>query len=133
MAEQLDRLVRAYRKIRDKKADLAKEHKDEVAGLDKQLKVIEQALLQHCKDSGSSGGKTPFGTFSRTERSKYWTSDWERFHGFLLENNELGLLEKRISRVNLEAYLEEHPDAVLPGLNKDVEYAIVVRKPTGRE
>jgi len=66
--------------------------------------------------------------FYRSVKSKYWTSDWEAMHKFILEHGVPELLDKRLNQTNMKQFLEENPEVLPQGLNKDTEYAIAVRK-----
>ena len=125
----LDKLIRVYVKIRDEKTKLTKDYQEQIAKLDESLDKISQELLTYCKETNQEGGRTESGTFYRTVRSKFWTSDWEAMHKFIRDTGELGLLEKRIQQTNMRAWLEDNPQKVPPGLNTNSEYAIVVKKP----
>jgi hypothetical protein len=124
----LDKLVSTYVKLRDKKAEIRKEWEAEEAELDAKLNLVKDALLEHCKTTGAESVRTAEGTFYRSIKSKYWTSDWESMNNFILENNALDLLEKRLHQTNMRSFLEEHPDKLPPGLNVDSEYTITVRR-----
>lgn len=128
MSYDVEKLVKVYVKIRDAKAELAKEFSDKEKDLNAQLAKIEAALLEHCKDTGQEGGKTKSGTFYRTVDERYWTSDWESMNSFILEHGEVGLLERRLSKKNLKQFMEERPDLHPPGLNIDRTYKIGVRR-----
>lgn len=124
----LEKLVRVYVKIRDAKAELAKEFKAKEEHLNEQLAAIKSTLLDYCKDNGVDSVRTPAGLFFRTTKTRYWTGDWESMHRFILENELPEFLEKRLNQSVVKGYLEENPEAVPPGLNSDTEYSITVRK-----
>jgi len=124
----LDKLVSTYVKLRDKKAEIRKEWEAEEAELDAKLNIVKDALLEHCKTTGAESVRTAEGTFYRSVKSKYWTSDWESMNNFIFENNALDLLEKRLHQTNMRSFLAEHPDKLPPGLNVDSEYTITVRR-----
>ena len=124
----LDRLVSVYIKIRDKKNELAAEFNEKEKALDAKLDKVKQALLEHCKATGTESVKTVSGTFWRTQRKRFWTSDWEAMNRFIVENEAVDLLEKRIHQGNMKEFLEENPDVLPPGLNADSEYSITVRR-----
>ena len=81
-----DKLVAVYVKIRDAKAAKTKEMEDAIKALDDQLDVIEQELLTICKTTGQDGGKTSAGSFTRSVKTRYWTSDWDSMYKFILES-----------------------------------------------
>lgn len=124
----LDKLVSVYIKLRDQKAELAAQFTVQEEDLDKKLKVIQTALLDHCKESGSESVRTASGTFFRSVRKKFWTGDWDSMNKFILEHDALGLLEKRIHQTNMRTFLEDNPTLLPPGLNVDSEYTITVRR-----
>lgn len=127
-AVSVDRLVSVYIKIRDKKIAIAAELKKQEAELNDKLDVVKGALLQHCKDNNSESVRTKFGTFFRTIRTKYWTSDWESMSDFIKENDAVDLLEKRLHQGNMRQFLDDNPDKLPPGLNVDSAYTITVRR-----
>ena len=124
----LDRLVSVYVKIRDKKAELATEFTAREKELNAKLDTLKAALLEHCKATGTESVKTASGTFWRTQRKRFWTSDWAAMNRFIVENEAVDLLEKRIHQGNMKEFLEENPDVLPPGLNADSEYSITVRR-----
>ena len=124
----LDRLVSVYIKIRDKKNELAATFAEQEKELEGKLDKVKQALLEHCKATGTESVKTASGTFWRTQRKRFWTSDWEAMNRFIVENEAVDLLEKRIHQGNMKEFLEENPEVLPPGLNADSEYSITVRR-----
>jgi hypothetical protein len=122
------KLVRVYIKIRDAKAAKQKELDDEIGNLDAQLSVIEQELLEICKATGQQGGKTPFGSFTRTTRTRYWTSDWGSMYKFIREHDTPEMLERRIHQQNFAEFLKEHPDRLPAGINVESRYSVTVRR-----
>lgn len=124
----LDRLVKIFVKMRDKRAEIKKVFDEQDKSIEAQMDTIKHTLLQHCKDTKVESGRTDHGTFSRTKRSKYWTSDWEAMHRFIITNNVPELLEKRVAQGNMKQFLEDNPALHPPGLEINSEYAITVRR-----
>jgi len=124
----LDRLVSVYVKIRDKKAELVAESAVKEKEFDVKLDKIKAALLDHCKATGTESVKTASGTFWRTQKKRFWTNDWEAMGKFIVDNQVVDLLEKRISQGNMRQFLEENPTLHPPGLNADSEYSLTVRR-----
>ena len=123
-----DKLVRVYIKIRDAKAALQKEYDDKLAQLDADLQVVEDALLEICKATGQDGGKTSFGSFTRSVKTRYWTSDWDAMYRFIQTHDAPHLLERRIHQGNFKEFLEANPGVMPEGLNADSKYTITVRR-----
>lgn len=119
-----DKLVKAYIKIRDKRAELSKQDNE----LEAQQEMIQQELLNICKETGSDGLRTQYGTVSRRIAKKYWTSDWESLYKFIKEHDAFHFLHQRISNLNVDKFLEENPDLHPPGLQADASYTVVVRR-----
>jgi len=124
----LDRVVSAYIKLRDKKRDLTTDFEAAQAVIDSKLHRLERALLGYCDSSGAESVRTESGTFYRSVRSKYWTSDWESMNRFIIKHEVPELLEKRVHQGNMKQFLEDHPDLLPPGLNRDSEYTVTVRR-----
>lgn len=127
-----DKLVTAYRKIRDAIDEKEAEHKDVMATLKGQLDTIGAKLLDICNTQNLDSLRTPVGTVTRRAVTRYWTNDWEAMYRFIKEQDMPQLLEQRIHNGNMKQYLEENPDELPIGLNADTKYAITVRKPTNK-
>ena len=123
-----EKLTRVYLKIRDEKAKLSAEYKEKEASLNQQMDKVKTALLDYCKEQGVESVKTSEGLFYRSVKTRYWTSDWEQMHKFVLEHEVPEFMEKRLNQANVKTFLEENPDIVPKGLNVDSESTISVRK-----
>ena len=124
----VERLTGVYIKIRDARTALAAKFKAEDGELQEQLEQIKRALLDYCETNGLDSARTTAGTFYRTVKTRYWTSDWESVYKFVIDQNMPELFEKRLNQTVLKELIEEDPDFALPGLNSDSEYVITVRK-----
>ena len=123
-----EKLTRVYLKIRNKKAQLSSDYKKQEEDLNQKLYKVKAALLDYCKEQGLESVKTSEGLFYRSVRTRYWTSDWEAMHKFVMEHDVPEFLEKRLNQTNVKTFLEENPETVPMGLNVDSEYIISVRK-----
>jgi hypothetical protein len=123
-----EKLVAVYVKIRDAKAVKTKELEDTIKDLDDQLDAIEQELLEICKVTGQDGGKTSAGSFTRSVKTRYWTSDWESMYKFILGHQVPELLERRIAQSNFKEFLKDNPDLLPEGVNVESKYSITVRR-----
>lgn len=133
MTYDADKLVAVYIRMRDTKEALSREYDGKLADINTQMEVIEQALLDICKANGQDGGKTAHGTFTRTVKSRYWTTDWESMKNFVRENDALDLLERRIHQTNMKQFLKENPNKVPEGLNVESKYSVIVRRATNKD
>ena len=66
----IDRFVRVFVKIRDEKAQVAREAKEKEAVLTEELDKIRRALLDYCKESGVEKVGTASGTFFRSVKTR---------------------------------------------------------------
>lgn len=124
----VDRLVAAYIKMRDKRAELLREYEEADGTVKAQMEAVESKLLDLCKEIGADTLGSKHGKVMRTVKTRYWTSDWESMHKFILEHKMPELLERRISQTTMKQLLEENPDLMPPGLNTDSRYAVTIRR-----
>jgi hypothetical protein len=124
----VDQIVEVYIKIRDARDEARKEADKIEADFESQLEVLEQQMLDVCKNTGATSLKTPHGTVIQSVKKRYWTNDWEKFYSFMFEHNIPELLERRIHQTNIKQFLEENPDMLPLGLNVEAEHSITVRR-----
>ena len=70
-----DKLAKVYIKMRDTLQQMQREFEEEEANIRAQMEIIEQKLLDICKETGADSIKTPFGTVMRSTKTRYWPSD----------------------------------------------------------
>jgi hypothetical protein len=124
----LAKMTKVYLKIKAERDKLSAEYKEADGELVSQQDKIKSALLGYLKENDLKSVKTDAGTFYRTVKQKYWTSDWENMHKFILEHEVPEFLDKRLNQKNVKEFLEEHPDLLPKGLNVDAEFALTIRK-----
>ena len=124
----LAKMTKVYLKIKAERDKLSAEYKEADDELVSQQGKIKSALLGYLKENDLKSVKTDAGTFYRTVKQKYWTSDWENMHKFILEHEVPEFLDKRLNQKNVREFLEEHPDLLPKGLNVDAEFALTIRK-----
>lgn len=128
----INQLVKAYRRIRDAIKEAEAEYEEKVGSMQADLDKVGAELLKFCNDKDLDSIRTPVGTVSRRVQTRYWTTDWEEMHKFILDNEVPYVLEKRINNNALRQYLEDNPDIFPPALQVDRKFVIQVRKPTNR-
>ena len=124
----LAKMTKVYLKIKAERDKLSAEYKEADDELVSQQDKIRSALLGYLKENELKSVKTDAGTFYRTVKQKYWTSDWENMHKFILEHEVPEFLDKRLNQKNVKEFLEENPDLLPKGLNVDAEFALTIRK-----
>lgn len=129
--ENADDLVKIYLAIRGERSILKEQYESRDNELKADQEKIEAALLALCNASGTTGGKTTSGTFTKQLKERFVCSDWGNFRKFIEDEASIDLLEQRIHQGNFKKFMAERKDEGLPpGVNAMREYTIVVRKPT---
>lgn len=128
-AVPLDKLAKIYRKIKAEIDQLTQEYDTKLEHLKAQQDELRFVMKDQMKALGVSSVRTPFGTVSMVHKTRYSTDDWDSFKKFIVENDVVDLLEKRIAQTNMSRYLEENPGLVPPGLNSFSDFEIRVTKP----
>ena len=123
-----DKMTKAYIKIRNKRAELKAAFTKEDGELAHQLDILKRALLSYCENNKVESVRTDEGLFFRSQRTKYWTSDWDAMHKFVVEHAVPELFERRLNQTKMKQFLEENPELKHEGLKIDSEYVISVRK-----
>jgi hypothetical protein len=122
------RLVKAYIKMRDAKAEITRKAEEEVSAIQEEMDLVEHALLDICKQTGQDGGKTAAGTFTRSVKTRYTTANWPAMYKFIKDQDAPELLEQRIHQTNMKSFLQENPNLLPEGLNVDSRYSVTVRR-----
>lgn len=128
MTVPVEKLVKAYIKIRQKRSELSAKFKEEESKLDSKIDKIKRALLGHCKEHNVESVRTSEGIFFRTVKQRFWTSDWEHMYKFIQTHNVPEFFEKRLNQTSVKQFLQDNPDLIPEGLNVDSEYVVSVRK-----
>lgn len=124
----VDLLCKVYRKIRDAKSELTKKYEAELAGLDQQLSFVAANLKDILTELNTKSMKTEHGTVYIQPKTRYYAMDWSVFGEWVVKNNVVDLLEKRVAQGNMQKWLEDNPTNPPPGLQADTEITVVVRK-----
>lgn len=124
----MDKMAEVYIKIRNKKQELTKAYDAEVALLDGKLKMIAGVMKDQLVAAGGSALKTPHGTVYMTKKVRYYPMDWSAFGEWIVTNNAIDLLEKRVAQGNMAKWMEESPTNPPPGLQAEAEMTVTVRK-----
>lgn len=129
-AVPLDKLTRVYMKMRAKIQEIEAEYEAKLDSLKEQQKEVKNAIKDLMLAQGSKSVRTDYGTVLLTEKTRFYTQDWDSFKTFVVEQDAVDLLERRIHQGNMAKFLEENPSLLPPGLNSDTEFDVSVRKPS---
>ena len=127
----LDELVKIYLTIRNERERLKSSWEVKDGELEQEMKLLEQSMLTVCNDTNASSIRTESGTVIRSLKERFTTNDWDNFKKFVLDNEAIDLLERRIHQGNFKEFMAEHQgEGLPPGVNVMKEFTIVVRKPS---
>jgi len=124
----VDLLCKVYRKIRDKKAEITKEYDVKIAELEKQQDTVAACLKDILVQHKVQTMKTEHGTAYLQPKIRYYAIDWSAFGEWVVKNNAVDLLEKRVAQGNMKQWLEDNPTNPPPGLEVDSQITVIVRK-----
>ncbi len=124
---KLSELVAKYIELRDKKAQFKAEYDAKVGKLDEVLDKIEATLLKTFDQAGMDSVKTEFGTAYTSTRTTASIADPDAFMTYCKANDAWHMLEKRVSKVAVEQYKDEHEE-VPPGVNYRAERTVNIRR-----
>jgi hypothetical protein len=124
-----DELVEAYLLIRSEREKLLREYEASDAKLKEDMSKLEAVMLDMCNAVNADSIKTKHGTVMRKLNERYFCQDWDNFYKYVLENEAVQLLERRIHQGNFKEHLAENEaDGLPPGVNVMREFGISVRK-----
>jgi hypothetical protein len=124
-----EELVTAYIALRDERAKLKEEYETADKKLVNDMEKIEQTMLSICNDVGADSIKTSVGTVIRKVNERFYCTDWENFGNYVLENEAVELLERRIHQGNFREHMANiEGQGLPPGVNVMREYGITVRR-----
>lgn len=124
----VDKLVRVYIKMREKREALTREYDTAYETISEKMRLVKNELLDQMRSANVESIRTTEGLVYRTVNKKYWTSDWDNFYNFIMEHNIPQVLERRVHQNNLKEFLENNPDLLPPGMNVDSEYSVTVQR-----
>ena len=124
-----DQLVEAYLLIRSERDKLRNEYELADARLKEDMSKLEAVMLDMCNSVNADSIKTRHGTVMRKLNERFFCQDWDHFYKFVLDNEAVQLLERRIHQSNFREFLKENEnDGLPPGVNVMREYGVSVRK-----
>jgi hypothetical protein len=124
----VNQLTSVYIKMRDKRSQVKQEWEAKDTKIKEQMELIEEKLLDLCKELNTNTLGTDHGTVIRSIKSRYWTNDWDSMYQFIKEHDAFGLLEKRIQQSHMKEFIQENPDVYPAGMNVENQFTVLVRR-----
>ncbi len=129
MTIPVDRLVKIYVKMREAKAAEVKAHDARIKETyDLPMAQIATELKARAQAEGVEGFKTDFGTVYMATDFKASCADWGAFYGWIMANDAMDFLERRISAGKVKDYMAANDGELPPGVNVFKELVARVRK-----
>lgn len=135
---KIDDIVEAYVGIRDSLGDARKKFKAYEAQCKADMLKLEVKLLEISRQLGVDSFKTKFGTAFKTDKDFARVSGpegWEALCKYMVENNDFGLVEKRVAKLHFKEVMateaEKEENGLAPiemGVEYVVEEVIQVRR-----
>lgn len=120
-------LVEMYIQLRDRRALRKAAFENEDAADKGKQEKMEGILMQRFNAEGIDSVKSAAGTAYTDTRVAASVADTTAFYGFCVENDEIGLMEIRASKTNIQAFKEANGD-LPPGVNWSETKTIKVRR-----
>lgn len=127
MTATIDRVVEAYRKLRDQKKDMQDRHKEELQPIEDKLEKLENHLHQQLLANGVDSMKTAHGTAYLSRTASVKVEDWECALDFIKANDLWHMLEKRLAKSAVEEFVAGQ-NQNLPGTEISYIQKVNVRK-----
>lgn len=131
MSLNVDQVVAAYMKLRQQKEVLEASIKEEVGAIKDKMTKMEAWIKEQADAQGVTSFKTKHGTAFLSTTDYANVADWDAVLTFIQEASAFDMLEKRVSKIAVRGYIEEHK-AVPPGINYGTKLEVQIRKPTAR-
>lgn len=123
-AANIEDVVKGYVTLRDKKGEIQKRHKEELAPINENMMKIEGWLQRDLQTRKVQSQKTAEGTAFLQKNSKATVRDRDAFMKHVKDNDAYDLLENRVAKSVVEDHLENTGE-IVPGVH--YEQTIVVR------
>jgi hypothetical protein len=124
-----EELVAAYIALRNERAKLKDDYEEADKKLVTDMEKLEKSMLDICNEIGADSIKTTHGTLMRRVNERFYCTDWDNFKNYVLENEAVELLERRIHQGNFKEHMAQiEGQGLPPGVNVMREYGITVRK-----
>lgn len=123
----LETVIDAVLKIRDKRAELRKKYMEEDEVLLAKMARLEVYLLEQMKKNNATQLGASNGTAYQQTVMKGNCSDWPTLWDFISQTGRFDFLEKRLSVGKVQEYYEETGE-LPPGVNINPELKVIVRR-----
>lgn len=131
MTLTVDNVIKKYMKLRGEKEAVEAEAKATVDVIKTNMAKLEAWLKAKLDADGLTSFKSAYGTAFLTTTDFASVDNWDAVLDFIKEQEAYDMLEKRVSKTAVRAYLEANKE-VPPGVSYGTKLDINIRKPTAR-
>jgi hypothetical protein len=124
---ETDVLVAEFLTLRDRKAELAAKHKEEMSEVTGPLDKAEGLLLGKLQDMGVTSFKAGGATITTTTREYVNTKDSAALHAFIQQTGSTELLGNKASTTAVREWRDAHGGELPPGITTTHERTLSVR------
>ena len=124
----VDTVIDAYVRLRDKRAVLKKEYDTADEVLKDKMGKLEVYLLTQMQATGTTQLGSSHGTAYQQIVMKGNCSDWPSLWAFIADTGRFDMVEKRVSVKAIQEYADANGGNVPPGVNINPELKVVIRR-----
>lgn len=128
MTLDMDKVTRAYVRLRDARDALRKQYQEDDANLAEKMQKLEAGMLSFLNESKTDSFKTKNGTVYKQMDVIPTGSDWNVFYHWVSKNDAFDALERRIKKTFVKEYMDTHEGTPPPGVSVLREYKVRVRR-----
>jgi hypothetical protein len=124
----VDRAVKAYIKMRDRRSALKAAFEREDNVIKAQQEQVEGFLLAQLQSIGGKSIATEHGTVYQDISIKPSCQDWNSFYAFVREHDAFDLMEQRLGRNAIAKYMKDNEGRLPPGVSVFKEATVKIRR-----
>jgi len=121
-------VIATYLTLRNQKEALVQAAKAKTVEIDAKMTKIEAWIKQQADAQGVTSFKSEHGTAFLTTVDYANVADWDATLRFIRESEAYDMLEKRVSKTAVRAYIDQ-TKSVPPGVNYGTKLEVNIRKP----
>jgi hypothetical protein len=127
MSQKLNAVIGKYIALRDKRDEINRKAKEDVAKINEKLEAIEGKLMGVMDGLGMESIKSDKGTAYVSTTTRASVADWDATLTFIKRRRLWNMLEQRVSKKAVEEYIEAKGD-VPPGVDVSTMRKLNVRR-----
>jgi hypothetical protein len=120
-------MVRVHFKMKAAMAELTRKYEADMAAIKEQHARVLGALHSSLLENKVKSMATGLGTFYFEKDAKISCTDWGKFRAWMIENDAMDFVEKRVSKKPVMDFMAENEDEAPPGIAALPELVVRVR------